>query len=229
MAKKDFIISPAGRALYPKLKDPDTKFKPAGEYSVKLILSEADALPILEMCKRIQQEAFDAEFEKQRSDKPKMNPDKIREGIKLANLPVKPYEDPETGEETGNYQVTFKMNATGIARKTGKPFTRCPVLFDARNKLIDRMKIDVGSGSILKVGYTAAPFSKPATGTGVSLRLEAVQVLELTSWGQRDASAFGFEADEDGYSYDAKDDGDDSGFPFVGDDGEDTTPGASDF
>jgi len=44
--KRDTIrfITPRGIAIYPKLHKPDTKFKPQGEYSVKLRLA-ADAAP----------------------------------------------------------------------------------------------------------------------------------------------------------------------------------------
>ena len=49
----------------------------------------------------------------------------------------------------------------------------------------------------MKVAYVLSPFST-AIGVGVSLRLEAVQVLERREWGSRDASAFGF-GDEEGF------------------------------
>lgn len=231
MAKKEFLISPAGRALFPKLKEPDTKFKKEGEYVVKLILTAAEAEPLLENCQRIQQEAFDEEFEKQRADKPKMSPAKIKEKIPFADLPVKPYEDPETGEDTGDYQVTFKMAASGISKKTGKPWTRRPALFDAKSKPIDPNKVDIWSGSVLKVSYTADPFCT-AIGAGVSLRMEAVQIIELRSGGQRDAAGYGFGAEEGGYAYE-EDYSDDSGSPFPSDEemaaNSDPTPGVSDF
>ena len=210
MAKRTYQISPAGRALFPKLKDADTKFKPEGEYVVRLILSEDDAAPLLAMCEEMQGQAAEEEFQKQREAKPKMKPEKIREGIKMADLPVKKYEDPETGEETGEYQATFKMTASGVSKKTGKPWTRRPALFDALNKPVDPKTVDVWTGSILKVSYNPDPFCT-AIGAGVSLRLEAVQIIDLVSGGARDASDYGFAADEEGYAHE------DSGSPFPSD------------
>ena len=229
MAKREYLASPKGRALYPKLKDPDTKFKPEGEYSVKLLLSEAEAAPILEMCQRLQQAAFDEEFEKQQAAKPKMSASKIREGIKLAELPVKPQTDPETGEETGDFVATFKMKASGITKKTGKPWSRRPALFDAKNKPLNPQKVDVWSGSVLKIIYTVSPFCT-ALGAGVSLRLEAVQVIELRSGGAQDAAGYGLTEEEDGYCYEDSggDDSGDSGSPFPPDDSDDDE-GVSDF
>ena len=227
MARKDPITSPAGRALYPKLTEPDTKFKDAGEYSVKLLLPEVDALPILNECLEIQKAAIEEEFERVQAEKPKMNPEKIREGIKLGNIPVKPHTDPESGEETGEYILTFKMVASGVSRKTGKPWARKPVIFDAKGKPIKNpSSIQIWSGSILKVAYITDPFSKPATGVGVTLRLEAVQIIKLVSGGQRDAAGYGFGEEEDGYSYqeEAED-----GSPFVPAIDDEDTSGESDF
>lgn len=226
MAKNDLIVSPAGRALYPKLTEPDTKFKEAGEYSVKLILPEADAMPLLAKCREMQQQAVEEELEKQIAKNPKMNPEKIREKIKLADLPVKPHEDPETGEETGDYVVTFKMTASGVSRKTGKEWTRRPALFDAKGKPVKNPdKLQIWSGSVLKVAYNADPFCT-AIGAGVSLRLEAVQIIELVSGGQRDAAGYGF-GEEDGYSHEET--AENSGDPFAGCGDDDSAAAESDF
>lgn len=199
MAKNTTSISPAGRALYPKLTEPDTKFKEEGEYSVKLLLSASEAAPILEQCRIAQEEAIEEEVKKQKTEKPKMSEDKIRSSIKKAELPVKPHEDPETGEETGDFQATFKMKASGVSRKTGKAWTRRPALFDAGNKPIDPSGVEIWSGSILKVAYTPTPFCT-AIGAGVTLRMEAVQVIKLES-GQRKAEDYGFGEEDGGYSY----------------------------
>lgn len=202
--KKDTFTSPAGKAIYPKLQEADTKFKPEGEYSVKLILSEAAAARILEQCEAAQEEAFQEEFEKQQAKKPKMKAEKIAAEIKRAPLPVKPYEDPETGEETGEWVVLFKTKASGINKK-GEKWERKVPLFDAKAQPISGKLAPIWSGSVLKVSYSVDPFCT-AIGAGVTLRIQAVQVLELKSGGTRDAGEYGFDAEEDGYSYTPVDD-----------------------
>lgn len=105
----------------------------------------------------------------------------------------------ENDEPTGEYEFNFKMKASGVSKKTGKPWTRKPAVFNAKGKpMSDEEKAKVGGGSVVKVAYEITPFYTAALGAGVSLRLEAVQVLELKSFQARDASAFGF-GEEEGY------------------------------
>ncbi len=232
MAKKETLISPAGRALYPKLHEPDTKFKKDGEYSVKLLLTEADAKPLLEMCEKLRQQAFDDEVAKVKAEKPKMSLDKIKEKIDIAELPIKPYEDPETGEETGEYQINFKMLASGVSKKTGKPWSRRPAIFDSRNQPVNPAKVHIWGGSVLKIAYSVEPFCTPALGAGVSVRLEAVQIIELVSGGQRSAEGYGFGAQEGGYSHNPTHDEEDNNGEYedadAGDSGDEDT-GEGDF
>lgn len=225
MAKTEIFRTPAGRAVYPKLTEPDTKFKENGEYSVQLLLTEAEAQPIVAQCEAVRQQAFDEQLEKLKAEKPKMAEAKLRETIKLADLPIKRYEAPETGEETEFYRVNFKMAAAGTSKKTGKPWTRHPQLFDARNNPISSDGIQIWSGSVLKVAYSLVPFFTKLVGAGASLRLEAVQIIELVSGGARDAAGYGFEAQEDGYEY-HKDSG---GFSAVGSEDDDAASDEEDF
>lgn len=187
--KKEIKITPAGIALYPKLNEPDTKFKAEGQYSVKLRLSAEDAQELIEEIDSLADEAFDEALAEAKNEREKKK-------IKRAD-PAYSAEEDEDGKETGNFLFNFKMAASGVSKKTGKEWTRtCPV-FDAKRKPIDLKNIQIGSGSVVKVAYFLSPFST-AIGVGVSLRLEAVQVLERREWGSKDASAFGF-GDEEGF------------------------------
>lgn len=228
MAKENIFNTPAGRAIYPRLTEPDTKFKDAGEYSVRLLLTETEIAPIMAKCEELRQQAFDEQFEKIKTEKPRMADDKIRESIKLADLPLKLYEDPDTGDTTGEYQVNFKMTASGVSKKTGKPWTRRPALFDARNNPINPEGLEIWSGSVLKVSFEIMPFYTKAVGAGVSLRLLAVQIIELVSGGQRDAAGYGFEAQEDGYAYAPPSPGANAA-ASSSDDGADDSDGEEDF
>jgi hypothetical protein len=49
MGKPTIHTTPKGRALWPRLNEPDTKFKEEGEYSVKLILPADKAEPLMQL------------------------------------------------------------------------------------------------------------------------------------------------------------------------------------
>ena len=201
--RRPIHITPAGTALYPKLGEPDTKFKAEGSFSVKLRLAENDADELIAICDAATEEAYNAAIAEAKNERDKKK-------IKRADPSYMPEED-EDGNQTGAMLFNFKMAASGVSKKTGKEWTRvCPV-FDAKRKPIDPKKIKIGSGSIVKGAYDAMPFYAPAVGAGCSLRLEAVQVLELHEWGNKDAASFGF-GEEEGYDVVETTAGDDGTF-----------------
>ena len=51
MSKPLILTSPKGRAIFPHLTEPDTKFKPEGEYHVKLECNKADCEKIVKKIK----------------------------------------------------------------------------------------------------------------------------------------------------------------------------------
>ena len=184
------MVTPPGIAVYPKLNEPDTKFKAAGEYQTRLRLQLADA-KVQSFVETID-EAYDAAIAQAKKD----NPAKAK-SMKSADKPYKVVCD-EEGNETGEIEFNFKMAASGVSKKTQKPWTRRPSLFDAKGQPLPA-DTKVGGGSTIKVSFEIMPFYAPAVGAGLSLRLQAVQVLDLVEYGQRTASAYGFE-EEDGYA-----------------------------
>lgn len=203
-------ITPKGVASWPRLHEPDVKFKPEGEYSIKLRLSGAAAAELVTIIDGACDEAHEAAKKQIAEAKAKeKNPKKRAEIKERADVPYK--ELYENDEPTGDYEFNFKMKASGVSKKTGKPWARKPAVFNAKGApLSDEMKAKVGGGSVVKVAYEITPFYTAALGAGVSLRLEAVQVLEIKSFQARDASAFGFGAEE-GYE-DVEDEGNSHGF-----------------
>lgn len=185
---KTFKRTPAGIAEWPHLHAPDTKYKTEGEYTIKVRFDNpADAQEIIEEFDRLKDEAIKAE-QKRRAEEKAKDPKKKFAPIKEADKSIR------IDEETGAVTVGFKMTASGVSKKNGQPWSRKPALYDAAGQpLADGVRI--GGGSLVKVAYDMHPFYK-AIGGGVSIRLEAVQVLKLVEWGQRDASAFGFENEE---------------------------------
>jgi hypothetical protein len=216
--KREVKISPAGQALWPKLTEPDTKFKTEGEYSVKLLVSEAEAREFITLCDAVRERAVEMCVEALQAKHPKLTAAKAKEKTVLYEHPVKPEEDPETGLETGNYTVNFKMTASGANKKTGKPWSRRPVLFDAKKRPIDPGSIEIWNGSRLKVAYSPSPWHNPKNECGCSLKLEAVQVLELVNGGNRD---YDFGEEEGGYSHSDEANPPFNGFPGAGEGAED--------
>ena len=95
-------------------------------------------------------------------------------------------------DETGQICVKFNMKAL-IRKKNGEEFEQKPGIVDAKKKPI---KANVGGGSVIKVAFEPVPYYNAAAGSGVSLRLKAVQVLDLVEYGGGD---YGFD-EEEGYT-----------------------------
>jgi hypothetical protein len=179
------IVSPAGIAMFPRLSTPDTKFDARGFYGTKLRLSpDAEATQFVAMLDAAADASqMDAENSRKAEGKKGGKP------IKLADKSW--YRD----EDSGELVVNFKMLASGKTR-AGKEFTQKPALFDAKGTPLPA-DVKIGGGSTLKVAFELNPFVS-AIGAGVSLRLKAVQVLDLKEYGQSSADSYGF-GQEDGF------------------------------
>jgi hypothetical protein len=187
--------TPIGIAVYPRLNAPDTKYKPEGEYSAKIRLSEDDAAPLM---KRIDELAA-AKFDEEKNlllEAKKMSAYKT---LKMTDLPYKAVFDSE-GEETGEVEFNVKMKAQYTA-KDNTVVKMTPRLFDASTPPQPLApSVQIWGGSLIKVAGEFNPFATKI-GVGVSLRLSAVQVITLVTGGSKgsDAGSFGFEGEADGY------------------------------
>ena len=117
-----------------------------------------------------------------------------------------PYEDQydDEGNETGNIYVKAKLDAQYTNAKK-EIVVQQPTLVDSQGKPLKKGTLIYG-GSILRLRVGLSPYYIPATGmVGVSLRLWAVQVVELVTSGS--STNGGFDAIEGGYS--AEDDDND--------------------
>ena len=98
----------------------------------------------------------------------------------------------------------FKMKASGKDKKTGKPWSRKPTIFDAKGKPMTPVP-SIWGGTIGKVSFEVGPyFVQGQAMAGISLSLNAVQIIELRSGGGGTAESYGF-GEEDGYEYDEAD------------------------
>lgn len=193
MAEKAIHVTPRGVFRFPKLNEPDTKFKEAGEYSVQLVVPQEQAQELITFLTNAHEDWYRRyTAEKKRA---KAVP------RKKADYPFTFEVDPETGEQTGNVIFRFKMTASGVSKQTGKEWRRRPALFDSKGKPIDPSAVAIWSGSEGKVAYSIYEYeSTPQQGVGISLKLEAVQVLKLVTGGNdRNAEEYGFTPEEGGY------------------------------
>lgn len=204
--KAERFVSPKGTASYPYLTKPDTKFNPDGEYKVSLIVASDDASKVIDFLTE-QHNAAVAKAKKESAGK------RVKEG----DLPFIENDD-------GTVTFKFKLKAK-VTPKNGTPFEQKPALFDAKGKpLVGELK--VGGGSIIRVSCEVVPYYTAIAGAGISLRLKAVQLIELKEYsGGSNADSYGFseeegfeandEADEDNHPpFDANDN--DNGAPTAG-------------
>lgn len=192
--KQKPVISPKGVAKYAWLNKPDTKFKDAGEYKVTLVMSKEAAEPMMKLLAPLHKKAVAAA---------KANPK--NKNKTLTTWPF--YKDvlDDNGDETGEVEFNFKRTASGISKKTQKPWSIVPDLFDAKGRPLPA-DAKVYGGSIIKVAFTVGAYDKPV-GNGISLRLESVQVIKLVEGSGRSATSYGFddEGDDEDADTDAAD------------------------
>lgn len=183
VTKKKFvrITSPIGTAIYPRLTTPDTKFDKDGVYSVDLEMDPTDkeVVAFIDGLKKAADEAYKATCESKGGKK-----------LKRADLPIKETED-------NMVRIKFKLKAK--AGNEEKSWEQKPVLFDAQGTAIQTAP-NVGSGSKVKVAFEVIPFFTAMVGAGVSLRMKAVQILDLKEYTPGDNfDAYGFKADPKGF------------------------------
>lgn len=187
MAKKEYepLLTPSGIAVYPHLnrpdvyKDPNTNVSGKPQYKVNLSLTQEEATPLItkiEEAKKTALAMIPKDKKQKESDAPYYN------------------ELDSEGQETGRVIFKFKMNAE-INTKDGRKIDIAPKLFDAKGVLLNECD-DIWGGSILRVSAELVPYYVAAVGAGVSLRLKAVQIIELKTGGGADASSYGFSATE---------------------------------
>ncbi len=203
MAKQKYPIkvSPAGTLKYPRLFKPDTKFKAEGEYSTKLLVPEEEAKPFIEELMAIHKEEY-----------AKACAANKKKALKQAPLPWKP-EVNDDGEETGNIEFKTSLKAK-VTPKKGDPFEQRPQVIDAKKHKVPA-STRVGGGTKAKIAMEVYPWFTAALGFGITLRLKAVQILELSEYEAGGAASMFSE--EDGFeSEPSGDEGDTTGEEFDG-------------
>ena len=181
-------VTPAGKAVWPRLNSPDTKFDEDGVYKTDLVLSAEASEDLREAIDQIAEDGWKEAISKESKPAKKNALKKYK-----YHAPYFPEEDDQTGEETGNYVFRFKTRA----KNRDGSVKKLP-LVDAKKNPVGEI---VGSGSTIKIAFTPNPYQMPTTKQyGCTLYLNAVQVLDLVGAGGSGVSAFdeeeGFESEE---------------------------------
>lgn len=185
--------TPIGVAKWPHLTKPDYKFKDAGEFHTKMRIGKDDFEASIK-------DTIDAVYNgavkkaKAACAKDKKKPPKV------LDMPYFFYED------DNEYEISFKSKYSWIDRETKEVKTRTVPLFNARGELIKDPSIKIGNGTTLRVSFVIDPFHT-ALGVGVSLKLEAVKILNLVEYGAN-AESYGFGGDESSDEYTSYESGD---------------------
>lgn len=169
--------------------EPSTKFNKDGVYSTNALISKEEGEKIAEKIKEIRK--------KQHKEYGK--------GTKITDyeacIPYVIEEKDDDGEvinstpdKEGRYILKIKAKAY---IKDGKPTNKIAV-FDSKGKPIS--KASIGNGTIAKLCLILEGYSV-AGKTAVSVKLKAVQILELVEFQGGTADSYGFE-EEDGFEYD---------------------------
>lgn len=180
MAKTEYtkIVTKAGEAFYAHLREPEVYEGKELGYSIQLKLSKEDTDDLMAK--------LEAELEKAKSEM------KLKAGRKWSKEPFMGFKTDKDGD------IVFKFKASmTIHTRAGEELPRTIAVFDATGKPIKGDNI--GNGSIVKVAATIIPFHVSNAVNGLSLRLNAVQVLNLVEYGQGgSAKSYGF-GEEEGY------------------------------
>ena len=166
MTEPLILTSPKGKAIFPHLTEPDTKYKAEGEYHVKLECSREESTSIIKTIGDLITEQIVEAQKKQPNN---------TAGFTRAPLPYEFIEDNERGKVIFN----FKLKASGIRKSDGKHFTQKPVLMNADLSPLGP-DVQIWGDSILKITFEPYAWNMPI-GIGCTLRIKAVQVLELVT------------------------------------------------
>ncbi len=174
-----------GKSLWAKVFEPDTRFVDDGEYSTQVIVPEADAAQVCEQLEGL----IDEEYNKLVKEKPQLK-------ATLSKRPVTEPDIDQNGNETGNVVFKTKLKAK-IRSKSGQVYNQKVNVVDAKRTPMNGDQL-VGNGSLVKVAVEPVTYYMASSKqVGVSLRLKAMQVIDLIEHGTPSTASI-FE-EEDGF------------------------------
>lgn len=124
--------------------------------------------------------------------------DKFKETLDAAKQKIVEKYEANLGFREYKEETYFKFKMTHIikVKATGEEFTKTVPIFDAKKHSIANDLKGVGNGSKVRIAYELSPFFMSKSNFGVSLRLSAVQIIDLVEFGGASADSFGFDEEE---------------------------------
>ena len=187
MAKREFTtgVTPKGSLLFPHIYEPETYDGKDVGYTVNIKFGQKETDALIAV--------IDEELEKAKHSI------KLKPGQKWSAEPFLGYKE----DKDGDIVLKFKANSH-YQTKSGELHKVTIPVFDAHGTPI-KAPLSIGNDTIAKVAYTLVPYWISKVVNGIKLRLDAVQIIDLKEYGQKDAKGFGFDAEE-GFSAPEEDD-----------------------
>ena len=196
--KYEAFTTPAGEAVFPWISKADTEHDANGVYHVDLSVPAEEAQDFIAKLERIRAE-FVATLPTVKQKSLALKPVYMEE-LTRPEYPEGASKEEKAairnaweGEPTGNVIFRIKMKAK-VTTQDGTTFEQSPVIVSAETG--ERIEQPVYGGSIIRVRGQVVPYTNAAAGiAGVTLRMKAVQVIELVSGGGGDSYWTDFEED----------------------------------
>lgn len=202
------LTTPKATLKYPKLIEPETKYNPEGHYKVTAVIPAEEAHVLADQL----DELFEAHKASLKAQAPSQKFKAVDPSFGFEDIDGKPC-----------FTVSVKMKAKGMDRD-GRAWSASPALFDASGAPVKHRESlrNMWSGTTGRVSFEACPFFQPAIGAGITLRLKAVQIIDLVESGGS-ADNYGFQEEAGGWAtseteasvpFDATGTATDQGFDF---------------
>lgn len=194
--EKQSFTTPKGTLLFASIKEIDygTEDYPCkeGRFKVTLSLPKKEAKVLLGKLEAEIDQAKDAAQDAFEDLKPQTRK-KLGE-MRFNDVAQEEYDADEN--PTGNYRFVFRTSAF-YKTKDGTEKKKTVPVFDSLNQPV-KLPDEIGNGSIGRIAFTVSPYFVEGTGVGgLSLYLNAIQLVDYQRPGERSAEAYGFEVDEE--------------------------------
>lgn len=164
MSKKGMTVK--GLAMYAKVFEPDKQFeKKYGAYSIDILKTEEDSQQLSEYLQGLIDERFAEE---------------VKASKKPESLSTRPPCDVFTDKKTGLEYTRFKLKMRAGGISDNGEWTQKPVVFDSDLEVMSGENL-IGNMSLVKVSFQPSTYMMTNV-VGVTLKMEAVQVIDLVPW-----------------------------------------------
>jgi len=188
------LNTPVGIGQYAYLETPDFEYNSAGDWKVKMFFDPADeeVTVMTDIMDSLMESAMEYFTEQATTVKAKKA---IRPS---ENTPYYTETDDED-EPTGRIYINPKSIASGTT-KEGEDWKREMPIFNGAGERVET-KLNIGNGTKMCANITLRAYYNKQSGVGISLRLGAVQIVDLVpfSGGINTAEDAGFGAVEGGF------------------------------